>query len=148
MENHMNPRLNIASTLFLLIVAYASLLTLTGCATPLDRGPDRAEVTPVAEGCAVGAGSIGFAECVYPVLESTCGGCHSGAGKGAFGLGSSASEAYAKVSALVSPDNPDDSKLLKKGSGLESHGGGSPLTQGSNEYMIIQEWISAGAANN
>lgn len=86
-------------------------------------------------------------------------GCNSAAchgsfqGKGGFRLslfGQSAAMDHAAIlgeadSGRIDLDSPDDSLLLAKPSGREPHGGGVRLPEGSWEYRLIRQWISAGA---
>ena len=108
---------------------------------------------PFAYGTRGGAGAvpdeIGFEGDVYPILLSYCSACHSegaAAGGTAFVLTNDAGADYPMVGALVSPGDPANSRLLQKGSGAVSHGGGAVLSESSIDYRILASWIEQGAA--
>lgn len=111
---------------------------------PLERG-EEGEITT---GGGVGR-EVSYSQDVYPILQKKCSGCHGTGGVASstrYKLTGDASADYGTIKALVNTDNPDDSELLEKGSGRESHGGGKQLDD--NEYAIIKSWIEQGAKNN
>lgn len=124
-----------------LLTAYCSLLTLASCGV-FERG--ESESPPPQCGEADGA----FASDVYPILRARCVACHAPGlpgGATAIVLSTDASGDYPVVRALVQPEKPGDSVLLKKASGQTSHGGGAILTESSEEYGRLKSWISNGA---
>lgn len=125
-----------------LLTACCSLLTLSGCGV-FDRGDAG---TPPSPQC--GEADETFANDVYPILRARCVACHAPGlpgGATAFVLSTDASGDYPVVRALVTPEKPGDSVLLKKASGQTSHGGGAILTESSEEYGRLKSWISKGA---
>lgn len=79
--------------------------------------------------------------------------CHGKAeGQGGFKLSVFASDPEADFAALtkegrgrrVFPARPDESLLLRKGTGRTAHGGGTKLPAGSDDYRLLCEWIAAG----
>jgi hypothetical protein len=106
---------------------------------------------PAAPGDVTGDGAgavLSFATEVHPILMTRCQTCHRPAGVAGstdLVLTGAADADLDAVLALISEENPDSSPILQKGSG-HSHGGGTPLPQGSADYDIVREWIAAGAA--
>lgn len=124
-----------------LLTAYCSLLTLSSCGV-FDRGDGE---TPPSTQCGEADGT--FANEVYPILRERCLACHAPGlpgGATAFVLSTDASGDYPVVRALVQPEKPGDSVLLKKASGQTSHGGGVILTESSEEYGRLKSWIYNG----
>ncbi len=138
---------------FLLFTIHVSLFTTLGCGDPFSR----AEEAEAASGGSGGGGGGGngdtggaggteytFSKDVLPVLQASCA-CHA-AGIGALKVTGVAANDYAVIKALVSIDSPADSKLIKKGTGGDGHGGGAALS--ADKAAIVQGWVQQGAANN
>ncbi|MEZ6188301.1 MAG: hypothetical protein R3F62_25280 [Planctomycetota bacterium] len=84
---------------------------------------------------------------VRPVLMSRCAVCHSTATNPAFvsyplstGLTDTTAD-YNETRARVNLTTPDASSLLRKAVGLDNHGGGASITQGSADYTTLQQWV-------
>jgi hypothetical protein len=80
-------------------------------------------------------------------------GCHGKAeGQGGFKLSVFASDPEADYAALTRegrgrrtfPANPEESLLLRKGTGRAPHGGGTKLLPASEDYRTVRDWIAAG----
>jgi hypothetical protein len=92
-------------------------------------------------------GPIDFATGVHPLLVRACGTCHGPVGPAAatrLTLSGQVDSDYAKVRALVTPQTPARSLLITKSAG-EVHGGGVVVAVGSAEYLLLLDWIGAGA---
>jgi hypothetical protein len=102
------------------------------------------------------ADPLHFENDVLPVLGRhgcSASGCHGKAeGQGGFKLSVFASDPEADYAALVkegrgrrlSPAAPDDSLLLRKGTGRAPHGGGTKLPFGGEDYRTLRAWVAAG----
>jgi hypothetical protein len=88
------------------------------------------------------------ADDVLEILYDRCNVCH---GSGGIAAGSAYFLAHDRepdldtVAALITPGDPDGSRLLVKARGGESHGGGAVLPAGSDEESTVAGWIAAGA---
>ncbi len=129
-------------SLFLLLMLAAPLV---GCGTdnPFSRGPevltdDDTVIPPT-------AGTVSFSNDVEPLL-SACISCHRGGTGGWTYTGGD--NAFAEATAIVSPQDPENSLLLVKGSGGSGHGGGTLFGRNSSQYQAILLWIEAGAPDN
>jgi hypothetical protein len=105
---------------------------------------------------AVGA-RVAFTTDVRPLLTRL--GCNSGAchgkatGQNGFKLSLLGYEPAEDFEALVSeargrrifPAAPEKSLVLLKATGAVPHGGGRPLTRGSEDYAVLRRWIEQGA---
>src|SRR5215213_3700134 len=97
-----------------------------------------------------------FENDVLPILGRygcNSSGCHGKAeGQGGFKLSVFASDPEADYSALtkegrgrrVFPAKPEESLLLRKGTGRTAHGGGTKLPFGGEDYRVLRDWIGAG----
>ncbi len=83
-----------------------------------------------------------FTNDVKPILTRKCAGCHGYSGR--FSI--TRNTPYAGTMQFVNTTTPASSRLLQKGSGSISHGGGSIFT--STDVTTIRDWISQGAKNN
>ncbi|MBA4062460.1 MAG: hypothetical protein C0501_01900 [Isosphaera sp.] len=102
------------------------------------------------------ADALHFENDVLPILGRhgcSASGCHGKAeGQGGFKLSVFASDPEADYAALVkegrgrrlSPTAPDDSLLLRKGTGRAAHGGGTRLPVGGDDYRTLRAWVAAG----
>ena len=99
---------------------------------------------------------IHFENDILPVLSRygcNSSGCHGKAeGQGGFKLSVFASDPVADYAALtkegrgrrVFPAQPEQSLLLRKGTGRTAHGGGTKLPFGGEDYRLLRAWIAAG----
>jgi hypothetical protein len=80
-------------------------------------------------------------------------GCHGKAeGQGGFKLSVFASDPEADYAALTKegrgrrtlPAAPDESLILRKGTGRVAHGGGTKLPPGGEDYRTLRAWVAAG----
>ncbi len=80
-------------------------------------------------------------------------GCHGKSdGQGGFKLSVLGSDPDADFASLTKegrgrrlmPSSPDESLLLRKGSGRTAHGGGTKLPFGSEDYLTLRSWVAAG----
>jgi hypothetical protein len=127
--------------LFGLIVS----LSLVGCGSenPFDRGPDFDDGTEI--GPPGGGDEISFSVQVMPEID-ICSSCHaSGTGGWTYDGGA---DAFAQAIEIVDTDDPENSLMLIKGSGGDSHGGGTLFAVSSDEYDLILSWIEDGAPDN
>jgi hypothetical protein len=97
-----------------------------------------------------------FENDILPILSRhgcNASGCHGKAeGQGGFKLSVFASDPEADFSALtkegrgrrVFPAKPEESLLLRKGTGRTAHGGGTKLPFGGEDYRVLRDWIGAG----
>jgi hypothetical protein len=97
-----------------------------------------------------------FENDVLPILSRygcNSSGCHGKAeGQGGFKLSVFASDPEADYAALtkegrgrrVFPARPEESLLLRKGTGRTAHGGGTKLPYGGEDYRVLCDWIAAG----
>jgi len=120
---------------------FASLLALLALPT----------AAPAADGPA-----FHFENDVLPVLGRygcSSSGCHGKSdGQGGFKLSVLGSDPDADFAALTKeargrrlmPTSPDESLLLRKGSGRTAHGGGTKLPFGSDDYVTLRKWVAAG----
>jgi hypothetical protein len=102
------------------------------------------------------AADFHFENDIVPILGRygcNSSGCHGKAeGQGGFKLSVFGSDPEADITALtregrgrrVFPSQPEESLLLRKGSGRIAHGGGTKLPYGSDDYRTIRDWIAAG----
>lgn len=88
-----------------------------------------------------------YAGDVRPVLMARCTVCHSDAANAGFiayplsvGL-TDATADYNETRMRVNLVTPDASSLLRKAVGLDGHGGGASIAQGSSDYTTLQQWI-------
>ena len=107
-------------------------------------------------GAALAAEPLHFENDILPILGRygcSASGCHGKAeGQGGFKLSVFASDPDADYAALtkegrgrrVQPAAPDESLLLRKGSGRMPHGGGTKLPTGNEDYKILRAWIASG----
>lgn len=117
-----------------------ALLVVSGCGTEhlFERGT-RNPMGPTNDG------PPSFAQDVLPALSS-CISCHgSGTGNWVYDGGA---DAYNQVLEQVDSESPAASGVLVKGSGGDSHGGGSHFSVGSANYNAILAWIEDGAGDN
>lgn len=129
------------SVLFLAVIC----VSLAGCGTenPFQRGPevlvdDDTAIPPA-------AGEVSFSDDVAPLLSS-CISCHRGGTGGWTYTGGD--NAYAETIAIVDIQDAENSQVLVKGAGGQSHGGGTLFGQNSSQYQTILLWIEAGAPDN
>jgi hypothetical protein len=97
-----------------------------------------------------------FENDVLPVLGRygcSASGCHGKSdGQGGFKLSVLGSDPDADFASLTKegrgrrlmPGSPDESLLLRKGSGRTAHGGGTKLPFDSDDYRTLRNWIAAG----
>jgi hypothetical protein len=102
------------------------------------------------------AADFHFENDILPVLARhgcNASGCHGKAeGQGGFKLSVFASDPEADFAALtkegrgrrVFPARPEESLLLRKGTGRTAHGGGTKLPLGGEDYRTLRDWIAAG----
>ncbi len=83
-----------------------------------------------------------FANDVEPILRAKCVRCHGNSGR--FSITNNAP--YAGTMQFTDTTTPASSRLLQKGSGTISHGGGAIFS--STDVTTISDWISQGAKNN
>ena len=88
-------------------------------------------------------GAVNFAR-LSSTLAGKCTPCHVPGGAASSYWDSSAS---AKIIALVNTTSPASSRLLQKGLGQLSHGGGPVWTTASTEYKIALRWVTDGASS-
>lgn len=105
---------------------------------------------------AFGGESFHFENDILPILSRygcNSSGCHGKAeGQGGFKLSVFASDPEADHAALtkeargrrVFPAKPEESLLLRKGTGRAAHGGGSKLPFAGEDYRVLRDWIAAG----
>lgn len=105
---------------------------------------------------AFAADAFHFENDILPVLGRygcNSSGCHGKAeGQGGFKLSVFGSDPDADFAALtkegrgrrVQPTAPDESLLLRKGSGRIAHGGGGKLPATNDDYAVLRDWIAAG----
>jgi len=103
----------------------------------------------------LGADAFHFENDILPILSRygcNSSGCHGKAeGQGGFKLSVFASDPETDHAALtkesrgrrVFPAKPEESLLLRKGTGRTAHGGGSKLPFGE-DYNVLRDWIAAG----
>ncbi len=108
-------------------------------------------VTPAAD-----APAFHFENDILPVLGRygcSSSGCHGKSdGQGGFKLSVLGSDPDADFASLTKeargrrlmPTSPDESLLLRKGSGRTAHGGGTKLPYGSDDYATLRRWVAAG----
>jgi hypothetical protein len=127
------------------VAATAAVLGLAACGSDNNDNGGSGANKPAA--CTPPAtATVKFSTDVHPLLQSKCGTCHGDAGTlPKFGSADVATS-YAAVKADVDTANPAASKLLVKGLGGASHGGGAPLT--TADAQKIQQWITECAQNN
>ena len=126
----------------LLLVAVCAPLAGCGTENPFQRGPevlvdDDTAIPPA-------AGEVSFSDDVAPLLSS-CISCHRG---GTGGWTYTGDNAYAETIAIVDIQDAENSLVLVKGAGGQSHGGGTLFGQNSSQYQTILLWIEAGAPDN
>ncbi len=102
------------------------------------------------------ADSFHFENDILPILGRygcNSSGCHGKAeGQGGFKLSIFGSDPEADYNTLTKegrgrrtfPSSPDESLLLRKGTGRLAHGGGTKLPYGEEDYRVIRNWIAAG----
>lgn len=102
------------------------------------------------------ADSFHFENDILPILSRygcNSSGCHGKAeGQGGFKLSVFSSDPEADYAALTKegrgrrtfPAKPEESLLLRKGTGRIAHGGGTKLPFGSEDYRVLRDWIGAG----
>ncbi|MBN9121418.1 MAG: DUF1549 domain-containing protein [Planctomycetes bacterium] len=102
------------------------------------------------------ADAFHFENDILPILSRhgcNSSGCHGKAeGQGGFKLSVFASDPDADYTALtkegrgrrVFPARPEESLLLRKGTGRTAHGGGTKLPFGGEDYRTLRDWIAAG----
>jgi hypothetical protein len=102
------------------------------------------------------ADSFHFENDILPILSRygcNSSGCHGKAeGQGGFKLSVFSSDPEADYAALTKegrgrrtfPAKPEESLLLRKGTGRIAHGGGTKLPLGSEDYRVLRDWIGAG----
>ncbi|WP_439628503.1 DUF1549 domain-containing protein [Gemmata sp.] len=102
------------------------------------------------------AAEFHFENDILPILGRygcSASGCHAKAeGQGGFKLSVLGSDPEADYAALTKegrgrrtfPASPDDSLLLRKGTGRTPHGGGTKLAFGGEDYRVVRNWIAAG----
>ncbi len=120
-----------------------TLLLAPACFDPFSRGT-RGGGGEVPE-------NVSYSGDVYPILLAHCSVCHSEGGIADttdYILTSDAAADYEMISALLTPGDPEGSKLLIKASGRTSHGGSTVLPTDSIDYQTIAAWIADGASNN
>ncbi|MCI0702404.1 MAG: PSD1 and planctomycete cytochrome C domain-containing protein [Planctomycetia bacterium] len=110
----------------------------------------------LAPSTAFAADSFHFENDILPILARygcNSSGCHGKAeGQGGFKLSVFASDPEADYAALtkegrgrrVFPAKPEESLILRKGSGRTAHGGGTKLPFGGEDYRTLRDWIGAG----
>lgn len=110
----------------------------------------------VAPASASAADAFHFENDILPILSRygcNSSGCHGKAeGQGGFKLSVFASDPEADYAALtkesrgrrVFPAKPEESLLLRKGTGRTAHGGGTKLPFGGEDYRTLRDWIAAG----
>jgi hypothetical protein len=94
------------------------------------------------------ASAPSFADDVHPILRTRCGACHAPGGFAAdtnFVLVDAATTDRETVLDLIDTVDPDQSRLLAKGRGDLTHGGGIVLARTSADYATLRAWIDAGA---
>ncbi len=102
------------------------------------------------------ADAFHFENDILPILGRygcNSSGCHGKAeGQGGFKLSVFASDPDADYNALTKegrgrrtmPTAPDESLILRKGTGRAPHGGGTKLPYGGEDYRTLRAWIVAG----
>jgi hypothetical protein len=102
------------------------------------------------------ADAFHFENDILPILSRygcNSSGCHGKAeGQGGFKLSVFASDPDADYAALtkegrgrrVFPAKPEESLILRKGTGRTAHGGGTKLPFGGEDYRMLRDWIAAG----
>jgi hypothetical protein len=129
-------------------------LLLLGCAD-LERGERASDAAAAAPadagdaGAAAGDGGAGssFAREVHAMLIDGCRRCHTPGGMAASSgllLAGDAARDRETVLAFVNREQPAQSRLLSKASGV-GHGGGAVYAPGTPEYQTILRWITEGA---
>jgi hypothetical protein len=129
------------------------LLTVPLSAAAAPVVPPAQPPTPAVQ--AFAAEPFHFENDVLPILSRygcNASGCHGKAeGQGGFKLSVFASDPEADHAAVVKeargrrvfPARPEESLLLRKGTGRAPHGGGSKLPFGE-DYNLLRDWIAAG----
>jgi len=130
-------------------VALASAACADFARGPKTPVPDAGASADDDAGSAPGdAGSLpSYAADVHPLLVSGCQSCHSSSGTASdttFILSGDASADYAVAISFINESSPDQSRLLRKGSG-GAHIGGAVYPAGSDGYDTILNWIENGA---
>jgi len=107
-------------------------------------------------GVASAAEPFHFENDILPILGRygcNSSGCHGKAeGQGGFKLSVFASDPEADYATLTKegrgrrtfPSSPEESLLLRKGTGRLAHGGGTKLPYGEEDYRVVRNWIAAG----
>lgn len=113
------------------------------------HGPDASGDAPTPDATADIAEEVytgpSYEVAIHPLLMDECAECHSPGGGAQEFLTGNPEDDYPLIVDLVNIDNPEASRLLRKGSGATEHGGGPTLKVNSEEYATIVEWIAAGA---
>jgi hypothetical protein len=102
------------------------------------------------------AAEFHFENDILPILGRygcSASGCHAKSeGQGGFKLSVLGSDPEADYAALTKegrgrrtfPASPDDSLILRKGTGRVPHGGGTRLAHDGPDYRTVRDWIAAG----
>ncbi|HEY1192304.1 MAG TPA: DUF1549 domain-containing protein [Gemmata sp.] len=110
----------------------------------------------IAPSPAFAADALHFENDILPIMGRygcNSSGCHGKAeGQGGFKLSVFASDSDADYAAItkegrgrrVLPAAPDESLMLRKGSGRVAHGGGTKLPATNDDYKVLRDWIAAG----
>ena len=110
----------------------------------------------VSPSAAHAADAFHFENDILPILSRygcNSSGCHGKAeGQGGFKLSVFASDPEADHAALtkeargrrVFPATPEESLMLRKGTGRTAHGGGTRIPFGGEDYRVLRDWIAAG----
>jgi hypothetical protein len=91
-----------------------------------------------------------FENDVHPILQNMCAPCHSKGNQAQntrYLLTQNAKEDRPMVVDLVSPADPENSTLLRKGRG-ENHQGGIRLPTDGLEYPTVRDWIASLASKH
>jgi hypothetical protein len=107
------------------------------------RGPAPRDAGSDSGGGSTLVTDLSFETEVYPILDGRCGGCHQAGQMGGYTrmvLTGNARIDRAMVLALVVPGDPSASLLIQRATG-EAHSGGQILTQGTDAYNTVTQWI-------
>jgi hypothetical protein len=129
------------------LLALCALPMLGACAE-LERGSVSESSSPTDGVSDAGADATpgdgpSFAEEIHPILLDACGRCHGegGAEFDRLSIYDDAERAYEEVLAVSDPDDPAQSRLLRRASGS---GHARVIAAGSPDYMLIAAWMAGG----
>jgi len=153
----MNVQKNGARFLLIMLATMLTMLALLAAPACSSGGKTSTPATSTP------SSGVSYSKDIQPIFNNYCVVCHQGAGQA--GLGLEPNVSYSKLVGVPSTQSstelrvkagaPDQSYLLAKlrGTQVQAGGGGTQMPQGAAplsqaQISLIQQWISAGAANN